>query len=77
MFGYVGKIGVFGLSKIHGDICKSRCTTSINNTGANLLVLLMLVANFPPLSTTLAATLPPMSMTPVVNNGNNIRLLRP
>jgi hypothetical protein len=39
----------------------------VNNTGGNL----------PPVSMTLAENLPPVSMTPVINNGNNIRLLRP
>jgi hypothetical protein len=69
-------------SKIHGDICKSRCTTGISDTGGKFatginntwrqilpqvsLVLLIPVAN-----------LPQVSMTPVANNGNNIRLLRP
>ncbi len=40
-----------------------------------LLVLLILVANLPPVSTIPAANLPPVSTTPVANNGNNIRLL--
>jgi hypothetical protein len=43
-------------------------------------VLLIPVANFPPVSTTPAqiwANLPPVSTTPVANNENNIRLLRP
>jgi hypothetical protein len=31
----------------------------------------------PPESTTPTANLPPVSMTPVANNRNNIRLLRP
>jgi hypothetical protein len=42
-----------------------------------LLVLLIPVANLPPVSTILAANLPPVSTTPVANNGNNIRLQTP
>ncbi len=38
-----------------------------NDTGGNL----------PPVLTTLAINLPPVSLTPVANNGNNIMLLRP
>jgi hypothetical protein len=76
----LGPFQVF--SKIHEDICKSRCTTGISDTGSKfatgindtwrqilppvLLVLLIPVAN-----------LPQVSMTTVANNGNNIRLLRP
>ncbi len=45
-------------SKIRGDIRKSRCITCINNTGGNF-------------ATTPAAKLPPVSTTPVANNGNN------
>jgi hypothetical protein len=40
--------------------------TGVNDTG-----------QFPPVSTTPAANLPPVSITPMVNNRNNIRLLRP
>ncbi len=39
----------------------------INDTGGKL----------PLVSTTLAANLPPVSLTPVSNNGNNIRLQTP
>ncbi len=53
--------------KIRGDICKSRCTTGVNDGGGKL----------PPVSTTPAATLPPVSLTPVANNWNNIRLQTP
>ncbi len=41
------------------------------------LVLLIPVANLPPVSTIPAVNLPLVSMTPVANKGNNIRLLRP
>jgi hypothetical protein len=50
-------------SKIRGDIRKSRCTTSINNTGGKFAT--------GTVSMTLGANLPPVSTTPVVNNGNN------
>jgi hypothetical protein len=41
--------------------------TGVNDTGGKL----------PQVSTTLAVYLPPMSMTLVASNGNNIRLLTP
>jgi hypothetical protein len=79
-------VSVFKIfSQICGDIRKSRCTTGIKDTGekfavgvnytsdndnaANLplvpLVMLILVANLP------------LFNESVVNNGNNIRLLKP
>jgi hypothetical protein len=84
--------------KIRGDIRKSRCTTGINNTGANFAASSPCVVDtggkfatgvndtggkfaagvnnaggkLPLVSTTLAANL-----TPVANNGNNIRLQTP
>ncbi len=48
-------------SKIHGDICKSRCTTGINNpgvvdtSGKLQLVLTILAENLPPVSMTSVA----------------------
>jgi hypothetical protein len=69
-------------SKIRGDIRKSRCIPIINNTGCKFatnvtdnggkifppvsLVLMIPVANLPPVSTIPAANLPP-----VANNGNS------
>ncbi len=84
-------------SKIHGDIRKSRCNTGINDTNGKFaagvvdtglprvsLVLLIPVANLPPVSTIFAVgvndtsgNLPPVSTTPAATNGYNIRLLRP
>ncbi len=54
----LGSFQIF--SKIRGDIRKSRCTTSVNDTGGKL----------PPVSTTTAANLPPVSTTPVANGKN-------
>jgi hypothetical protein len=82
--------GNFNFLKIFGDISKSRCITSINDTGGKFargvnnngskfvacVNYCTLVANLPPVSTTLAVNLPPASMTPVANNDNNIRLIR-
>ncbi len=64
-------LGSFQISKIHGDIRKSRCTTGSTTPVANLppvpLVLFTPVANWPPVSTIPAAILPPLSTTPVAN----------
>jgi hypothetical protein len=47
-------------SKIHGYIRKSRCTTSINDTGGK-------AAKLPPVSMTPAEILPPVSTTLAAN----------
>ncbi len=51
----LGSFRIF--SKIRGDIRKSRCTTSVNDTGGKL----------PPVSTTPAANLPAVSTTLAAN----------
>jgi hypothetical protein len=53
------------IPKICGDIRKSRCTTSINDTGGKFAT--GVAAKLPPLSTTPAANLPPLSTTPGAN----------
>jgi hypothetical protein len=62
-------LGLFQIfSKIHGDICKSRCTTGINNTSGKFAIMPMTPpAKLPSVSTTPAANLPPVSMTPTAN----------
>jgi hypothetical protein len=72
-------------SKIHRDILKSRCTTSINDTGSKFSIgtagvadtggkftggVVAPAANFP-----LVFLIPVANLPPVANNRNNIRLL--
>ncbi len=80
----LGSFQIF--SKIRGDICKSRCTTEVNAPVANLppVQCRRYQRNrrqiFPPVPLVLltpAANLPPVSLTPVANNWNNIRLQTP
>ncbi len=82
---------VSNFSKIRGDIRKSRCTTGINDTGGKFATGVNHTANFATSFAGVVDTegkfatgvndtggnLPPVSTTPVVNNCNNIRLLRP
>jgi hypothetical protein len=58
-------------SNISGDIRKSRCTGVFNTGGKFAASVVETSGKFPQVS------LPQVSMTPVENNGNNIRLLRP
>jgi hypothetical protein len=53
--------------EIGGDICKSRCTTGVNDTGGK----------FAAGVNDAGGKLPLVSKTPVANNGKNIRLQTP
>jgi hypothetical protein len=80
-------LGSFEFFLIRRDICKSRCTTGINDTGGkfatgvnNIGGNFATCGNFadggklPAVSTAPKANLPLVSTTPVANNGSNIRL---
>jgi hypothetical protein len=63
---------------MRGDIRKSRCTTGVNDTGGKFATGFNDTGGkLLPVSTTLAANLPPVPLvllTPVANNENSIRL---
>jgi hypothetical protein len=52
-------------------------TTSAANFATSSACVVDTVGKLPPVSTTPAAILPPVLLTPVANNGNNIRLQTP
>jgi hypothetical protein len=65
--------------KICGDICKSRCSTGITETGGKFATDIKdtggkVVTSTPGVVDT-GGKLPPVSTTLVVKNGNKIRLL--
>jgi hypothetical protein len=78
----LGSLRIF--SKIRGDTRKSRCTTGVNDTGGKFATGVSDTGGkfaagindaggkMPP-----GSNLPPVSLTPLANNGNNIRLLTP
>jgi hypothetical protein len=71
----LGSFQIF--SKIRGDIHKSRCTTGINDTGSKFCHQFPLCCKFAAGVNDAGGKLPPVSLKPVANNGNNIRLQTP
>jgi hypothetical protein len=66
---------------IRGDICKSKCTTGINDTGGKFASYTASVVDtsgkFATGDNDTGGNLPLLSTTPMANNENNIRLLTP